>query len=151
MPDTTYWFSAVGDWAAAALTIPRNERHTAATTLTLCISPSQAAVPTALWRIACFWTRRQLDVGWVAMDDFDLLASSLRADARDIDGFFPALAARLEGAMPPGRARVQRRSKSLFNREKVVHAIEVDMGDKTYACSRGGAGGVQASCKTVVR
>ena len=85
------------------------------------------------------------------MDDFDLLASSLRADARDLDGFFPALAARLEGAMPPGRARVRRKSKSLFNREKVVHTIEVDMGDKTYACARGGAGGVQASCRTVVR
>ena len=85
------------------------------------------------------------------MDDFDLLASSLRADAADLDGFFPALAARLEGAMPPGRARVQRRSKSLFNREKVVQAIEVDMGDKTYACTRGGRGGVQASCRTVVR
>jgi hypothetical protein len=85
------------------------------------------------------------------MDDFDLLASSLRADAADLDGFFPALAARLEGAMPPGRARVQRRSKSLFNREKVVQAIEVDMGDKTYACTRGGHGGVQASCRTVVR
>ena len=34
----------------------------------------------------------------------------------------------------PGRARVLRKSKSLFNREKVVHAIEVDMGDNTYAC-----------------
>jgi hypothetical protein len=85
------------------------------------------------------------------MDDFDLIASSLRADARDLEGFFPALAARLEGAMPPGRARVQRKSRSLFNREKVVQAIEVDIADCTYTCARGGSAGVQATRRKVVR
>ena len=83
--------------------------------------------------------------------DFDLVAASLRADARDLDGFFPALAARLEGAMPPGRARIVRRSKGFFSREKIVSAIEVDMGDNTYTCARGGSLGVQASRRKVVR
>src|SRR4051812_35450559 len=83
--------------------------------------------------------------------DFDLVAASLRADSRDLDGFFPALAARLEGAMPPGRARIQRKSKGFLSREKVVRAIEIDMGDSTYTCVRGGPAGVQASRRKVVR
>ena len=83
--------------------------------------------------------------------DFDLVAASLRADSRDLDGFFPALAARLEGAMPPGRARIQRKSKGFLSREKIVQAIEVDMGDSTYTCARGGRLGVQASRRKVVR
>jgi hypothetical protein len=85
------------------------------------------------------------------MEDFDLIASSLRADARDLDGFFPALAARLEGAMPPGRARIQRKSKGFLSREKIVQGIEIDMGDNTYTCIRGGRSGVQASRRKVVR
>jgi hypothetical protein len=83
--------------------------------------------------------------------DFDLVAASLRADAGDLDGFFPALAARLEGALPPGRARIDRRSKGFLSREKVVRGIEITMGDNTYSCTRGGPIGVQASRRKVVR
>ena len=49
------------------------------------------------------------------------------------------------------RARVQRKSKGFLSREKVVRAIEVDMGDNTYTCVRGGPAGVQASRRKVVR
>jgi hypothetical protein len=64
--------------------------------------------------------------------DFDLVAASLRADAADSRGFVEALAVRLEAALP-GQARVERRSRKLLSREKVVRSIEVDAGDNRYS------------------
>ncbi|MEA2429448.1 MAG: hypothetical protein QOF37_3076 [Thermoleophilaceae bacterium] len=66
------------------------------------------------------------------MTDFDLVASSLRADAADARALAEALAVKLEGALPQ-QTRVQRRSKGLLSRTKVVRRIEVDCGDSRYS------------------
>jgi nucleoid DNA-binding protein len=62
---------------------------------------------------------------------FELVASSLRADAADLDAFVEALAVKLEDALP-GRTRVERRSAGLFSRSKRVHRISVDMESGRY-------------------
>ena len=63
---------------------------------------------------------------------FDLDAAGLRADGRDLSAGVDVLAVKLESALP-SQCRVERRSKSLFNREKVVESIEVRLGDARYA------------------
>jgi hypothetical protein len=71
----------------------------------------------------------------VALDesfDFDLAAAGLRADGADEMAAVEALARKLEGALP-GRCRVGRRSVRLLSRDKRVEAIDVDLGDWTYA------------------
>jgi hypothetical protein len=62
---------------------------------------------------------------------FDLLASSLRADARDLKSFMEALAVKMEGALPE-RTRVERKGGGLFSRQPQVHRITLDMGDNRY-------------------
>ena len=77
------------------------------------------------------------------MADFDLVASSLRADATDTAGLAHALARRLETALPQ-QTRVQRRSKGLLSRTKVVRRIEVDLGEARYSLAIDDRGGAEA-------
>jgi hypothetical protein len=62
---------------------------------------------------------------------FEVLASSLRADTRDIKGFMEALATKLEGALP-SQTMVERKGGGMFSREKRVTGIVVNMGDQQY-------------------
>lgn len=73
------------------------------------------------------------------MADFDLVASSLRADAADTRALAEALAMRFEGALP-SNTRVQRRSKRLLSREKVVARIDVVLGEARYSLEVDDAG-----------
>ena len=68
---------------------------------------------------------------------FELLASSLRADASDLKSFMEALATKLEGALPT-RTTVERKGGGLFSKEKRVHQIFVDMGDTRFALKTDG-------------
>jgi hypothetical protein len=80
------------------------------------------------------------------MADFDMVAASLRADAGDTRALAEALAVRLESALPQ-HTRVERRSKRLLSREKVVRRVEVDLGEARYALTvddRGRAEAVRA-------
>ena len=64
------------------------------------------------------------------MDDpgsFDLDAAGLRADGSDVAAQVEVLAGKLQDALPAATS-VQRRSKGLLSREKVVEAIDVRMG-----------------------
>ena len=83
-------------------------------------------------------------------DDFDLVAASLRADAADARGLAEALAARLEAALP-SQTRVERRSRKLLSREKVVRAIEVEAGENRYALRVDPQGGMETTVATAVR
>jgi hypothetical protein len=67
--------------------------------------------------------------------DFELLAASLRADARDVDAFVEALGAKLEGALP-ARTRVVRRSARLLSKQKRVKSITVDLGEDRFVLER---------------
>ena len=79
---------------------------------------------------------------------FELLASSLRADAGDLSAFTEALATKLEGALPQ-QTTVERRGGGLFSKTKRVHKISVDLGENRFELTADG-GRVQASrCKAV--
>jgi hypothetical protein len=67
--------------------------------------------------------------------DFDLLAASLRADARDLDAFVEALAVKLEGAFPE-RVHVERGSRLNGRR---VKQVAVELGGDHYELERDGA------------
>jgi hypothetical protein len=71
--------------------------------------------------------------------DFELVASSLRADASDLRTFTEALATKLEGALP-NQTTVQRKAEGLFSKTKRVQHISVDVGDQRYDLSVRGAG-----------
>lgn len=62
---------------------------------------------------------------------FELLASSLRADTRDLKTFVEALATKLEGALP-SQTRVERKGGGLFSQQKHVRHIQVSLGDSRY-------------------
>jgi hypothetical protein len=66
------------------------------------------------------------------LPSFDLDAAGLRADGRDLTAGVDVLAVKLEAALP-SQCHVERRSRSLFNREKVVEAIEVRLGEARYS------------------
>jgi hypothetical protein len=83
------------------------------------------------------------------MGDFDLDAAGLRADGRDLEGYVEVLARKLEGALP-AETVVQRRSKKLLSRDKVVQSIECALGDYRYALQFD-RGRVQASRVQEVR
>ena len=70
----------------------------------------------------------------MADDDlsFDLDAAGLRVDSADVAAYLEALAHKLEIALP-AQTTVRRRAKRLLSREKVVEAIEVQLGDHRYA------------------
>ena len=78
--------------------------------------------------------------------DFDLLASSLRADARDVDSFFDVLATKLAGALPD---RVEVERGGLLGRSK-PRSVVVSLGDRLYEADRG-RHGVACRRRTVVR
>ena len=81
--------------------------------------------------------------------DFELVASSLRADTRDLSTFVEALAVKLEGALP-GQASVERRGGGLFSREKKVHSIQVVLGDQRFDLTVDG-NRVETTCAKAVR
>jgi hypothetical protein len=80
---------------------------------------------------------------------FDLDAAGLRADGRDLAAGVEVLAVKLESALP-SECRVQRRARSLFDREKVVETIEVRLGEARYSL-RQHRGRVEASRDKEVR
>lgn len=70
--------------------------------------------------------------------DFDLAASSLRADTTDIPAFVETLAVKLEDALPHSTT-VQRQAKKLFSRDKRVQSVTVSLGENAYMLTlRGG-------------
>jgi hypothetical protein len=77
------------------------------------------------------------------MADFDLVASSLRADAADTRALAEALAVRFETALP-GQTRVRRRSRRFLSREKLVERIEIDLGEGRYALAVDASGRAEA-------
>ena len=77
---------------------------------------------------------------------FELLAASLRADARDLDGFFDALATKLASSFPES-TKVDRDG---FRGRGRVHAVSVDLGDNRYAIERA-SGGARATRARSVR
>jgi len=87
----------------------------------------------------------------VESDDlqFELLASSLRADTGDMKAFIEALAVKLEGALPQ-RARVERKADGLFSRTKHVQRISVELGENRYEIMHA-AGRIQATVGKAVR
>jgi hypothetical protein len=87
----------------------------------------------------------------MAEDDrsFDLDAAGLRADSADVAAYVEALARKLELSLP-AQTVVERRSKRLLSREKVVESIEVHLGDFRYRLSVDGRR-VQASRAKAVR
>jgi hypothetical protein len=71
--------------------------------------------------------------------DLELLAASLRADARDLEMFIEVLAVKLEGALPQ-RTQVVRRSPRLFSKRKRVERISVDLGEERLLLDRTATG-----------
>ncbi len=80
---------------------------------------------------------------------FEVLASSLRADAGDLKAFMEALATKLEGALP-SQTTVTRRGGGLFSGSKRVDRIMVDLGDYRYELQSSGSR-VQPSRSKAVR
>jgi hypothetical protein len=66
--------------------------------------------------------------------EFDLLAASLRADARDTGAFVEALAAKLEASFPDA-VEVDRKG-GLFGAKK-VRKLAIRMGDRHYELEAG--------------
>jgi hypothetical protein len=65
---------------------------------------------------------------------FDLDAAGLRADGAALSTDVEVLARKLEDALP-ALTIVQRRSRRLFSKDKVVEAVEVRVGTIRYALS----------------
>jgi hypothetical protein len=68
---------------------------------------------------------------------FDLLAASLRADARDLELFLEVLAAKLAAALPSGVS--VERDGGLLSRKR-VKSVAVELGDHHYQLARGRGG-----------
>lgn len=82
--------------------------------------------------------------------DFELLASSLRADSGDLNTFLEVLASKFEGALP-GRARIDYQGGGMLRRKaKAVRRIQVQLGDDHFELVRE-AGAVVAKRTKVVR
>lgn len=81
--------------------------------------------------------------------DFDLLAASLRADARDVDGFVEALATKLEASFPE-QTRIERKGGRLGGARKHVRRVELEIGERRYELSHR-SGSVGCMRRTVVR
>lgn len=91
------------------------------------------------------------DLSLLAQDDgmrFELLASSLRADANDAGAFMEALATKLGGALPQ-RARIER-GGGLFSHNHPVRRIALNLGDWEYVVVHDG-GALNASRTHLVR
>ena len=70
--------------------------------------------------------------------EFDLVAASLRADARDLGSFLEALAVKLGEALP-GAVEVER-AGGLFKRSHAVRRLRVALGDRVYVVEKTPAG-----------
>jgi hypothetical protein len=73
------------------------------------------------------------------VDQFELLASSLRADRVDLNAFVEALATKLEGALP-AQTRVDRKGGGLFSRTKRTERVEVRLEEYLYVLARANGG-----------
>ena len=82
-------------------------------------------------------------------EDFERLASSLRADSSDLSTFLEVLASKFEGALP-GRAQVDYQGGGMLRRSKSVKRIRVVLGDDHFELARD-QGGVVARRSKVVR
>jgi hypothetical protein len=80
---------------------------------------------------------------------FDLVASSLRADSRDLKTFVEVLARKLEAALP-AETTVERRGGGLFSRERHVNRIQIALGDNRFDLAAEGAR-LETSCARAVR
>ena len=76
---------------------------------------------------------------------FELLAASLRADARDVDVFFDALATKL-GAAFPDSTRVERDG---FRGRGRVKEVSVELGEQRYTIQRAPTGAKATRAKSV--
>jgi hypothetical protein len=76
---------------------------------------------------------------------FELLAASLRADARDLNAFFEALAAKLSASFPES-TNVDREG---FRGRGRVKSIAVDLGEHRYGLGRSSAGVTCTRARTV--
>jgi hypothetical protein len=84
----------------------------------------------------------------MAERQFDLAASSLRADASDARALAEALAAKLGEALPD-QTRIRRRSGRLLSREKRLESVEVQFGEETFVFSLSGERAETSRAKTV--
>ena len=76
---------------------------------------------------------------------FELLAASLRADARDLDTFLEALATKLSAAFPDN-TKVERKG---FRGSGRVRAIDVELGEHRYRLERESSGPSCSRARTV--
>jgi hypothetical protein len=81
----------------------------------------------------------------VEADGFELLAASLRADARDLDAFFEVLAAKLSGSFPES-TNIDREG---FRGRGRVKSLSVDLGEQRYALERRSGGVTCLRARTV--
>jgi len=81
--------------------------------------------------------------------DFERLASSLRADSGDLTTFLEVMASKFEGALP-GRARVDYQTSGMLRRSKSVRRIQIQMGDDHFELIRD-RGAILAKRTKVVR
>jgi hypothetical protein len=82
----------------------------------------------------------------VEAGSFELLAASLRADARDVDAFLDALASKLAGAFPDS-THVERKG---FRSGGRVRALDVELGEHRYRLERE-SNGLNGSRQRTVR
>ncbi len=82
--------------------------------------------------------------------DFDLVAASLRADSSERGAFVEGLAHKLERALPD-LTRVERKPRRLLSKQKVVHRIEVELGENRYSIALNSAGAPEAQRSKAVR
>ena len=80
---------------------------------------------------------------------FEVLASSLRADLTDTSLFLSALAEKLGGALP--QQCVVERKGSLFSKEKPIFRVNLELGEHRYVIERSDRGGLKAGRTRVVR
>ena len=76
---------------------------------------------------------------------FELLAASLRADARDLDVFFDALATKLAASFPESTS-VERDG---FRGRGRVRSVAVELGEHRYAIERASAGAKASRARSV--
>jgi hypothetical protein len=84
----------------------------------------------------------------MADQQFDLGASLLRADGADARGLAEVLAQKLSDALPDN-TRVRRKSGGVFNRQKRIEGVEVQLGDDTFSLLLTGTGAAASRAKTV--
>lgn len=79
-----------------------------------------------------------------------MVAASLRADAGDLKVFVDGLASKLEGALP-GHVQVERHSRRLMSKDKIVRKVSAEVGDYRYVLDSDGAGNVACTRAKAVR